>query len=152
MEKNLKIKKEGTTLLVKFEYELSTANAPELQEALSQYRGQDIRQVMFDATDLVYISSSGIRVVIFAQRQLGNRPEIVFVNCAPEIYEALELTGIHNFITFIDDERKNGLSGNAPADDEWQKKMSDTRQKMLDHFAANNDVVMYQMRLGQEDE
>jgi hypothetical protein len=30
--------------------------------------------------------------------------------------------------------------------------MSDNRQKMLDHFSANNDVVMYQMRLGETEE
>lgn len=148
MEQYHRIKKEGTTLYVKLGYELSTANAPELQERLNEYQGQGIRKVVFDATELVYISSSGIRVVIFAQKKLGMDPEIVFQNCATEIYETLELTGITNFISFVDDGHKDG----SAESDEWQQKIADTRQKMLDHFAANNDVVMYQMRLGQEEE
>ena len=152
MGKELKIKKEGTTLFVKLDYELSTGNASSLQEEMAQYRGQGIKQIMFDATDLVFISSAGIRVVIFAQQRIGNEPEIVFVNCAKEIYDAFELTGIQHFMTFVDDERKTGMPGSGSSSDEWQKKISETRQKMLDHFAANNDVVMYQMRLGQEDE
>ena len=77
MGKELKIKKEGTTLFVKLDYELSTGNASSLQEEMAQYRGQGIKQIMFDATDLVFISSAGIRVVIFAQQRIGNEPEIL---------------------------------------------------------------------------
>ena len=29
--------------------------------------------------------------------------------------------------------------------------MTEAKQKMLDHFAAHNDVVVYQMKLKQED-
>jgi hypothetical protein len=83
---------------------------------------------------------------------LGNNPEIVFLNCAKEIFETLELTGITNFFTFIEGERKNGSADSEAFDDIWQQKMSDNRQKMLDHFSANNDVVMYQMRLGETEE
>jgi len=151
MEKEQIIKKEGETLFVKLDYKLSTGNATDLLERMSQYRGQDIKRIVFDATDLVFISSAGIRVVIYAQQRIGDNAEIVFVNCAKEIYETLKLTGIHSFITFIDD-RKKGEPEKGSAGDKWQKKLSGTRQKMLDHFAANNDVVMYQMRLGQEDE
>lgn len=148
MENRVRIKKEGTTLHVRLDYELSTSNAASYQEQLSEYCGQDIQKVVFDATDLVYISSSGIRVLLFAQNSLGNNPEIVFLNCAKEIFETLELTGITNFISFVDDGHKDG----SAESDEWQQKIADTRQKMLDHFAANNDVVMYQMRLGREEE
>ena len=148
MENRVRIKKEGTTLHVRLDYELSTSNAASYQEQLSEYCGQDIQKVVFDATELVYISSSGIRVLLFAQNRLGNNPEIVFLNCAKEIFETLELTGITNFISFVDDGHKDG----SAESDEWQQKIADTRQKMLDHFAANNDVVMYQMRLGREEE
>ena len=152
MEKKVRIKKEDTTLYVRLDYELSTANAASYQELLSDYCGQDIRKVVFDATDLVYISSSGIRVLLFAQNRLGNNPEIVFLNCAKEIFDTLELTGITNFFTFIEDERKNGSAGSKVSDDKWLQKMADTRQKLLDHFSANNDVVMYQMRLGETED
>jgi len=152
MENKEIIKKEGSTLYVKLDYQLSTANASALQAKLGEYCGQDIRRVVLDATDLVYISSSGIRVVLFAQKRLGHNPEIVFVNCAKEIFETLELTGITNFFTFIDDERKHGYDDSGAPKGGMSQRLADTRQKMLDHFSANNDVVVYQMRMGEIEE
>lgn len=152
MGKDLKLKIEDTTLYVPLDFELTTNNAPDLKDQLSQYRGQDIRKIVFDATDLVFISSSGIRVIIFASRELGNRPEIVFLNTAKEICEAFELTGIRNFIQFEEDGRQKARPDNAADDDEWQRKLEETKQQQLDYFAANNDVVAYQMKLGQEED
>ena len=107
MKKDINPKVDGTTLYVPLGYDLSVGNAPALKDMLSQYRDQDIRKIVFDATDLVFISSSGIRVVIYASRELGDHPEIVFLNTAKEIYEAFEMVGVHTFISFEEDERKN---------------------------------------------
>ena len=47
---------------------------------------------------------------------------------------------------------------NAQADntgagnDEWEKELSNIRQEQLDDFAAHNDVVVYQMKLGEVEE
>ncbi len=79
MEKDFKITLDGTTLLVDLDYELSTANASALQKELEHYKDQTIQQIVFDATKLVYISSSGIRVIIFCTRELGHNPKIVFL-------------------------------------------------------------------------
>ena len=154
MENDFNIRFEGSTLFIVLGFELSTAYAPVLKEHLEQYVGQDIKRIVFDTTDLVYISSSGIRTIIYAQQQIGHSPEIVFVNCAQEIYDAFEITGLNHYITFMDDERKNLLAEKTDGEDNdaWRQKMADAKQKMLDHFAAHNDVVMYQMRLGRDDD
>ena len=146
MEKNFKINLEGTTLTVNLGLELSKINAPALMQLLSTYRGQDIQKIMFDATDLVFISSAGIRCIIYARQDLGHKPEIVFLNCAGEIHEVFQITGLFRFITFVEDENQK-----ERADDKLQQKLNCIRQKELDHFAANNDVVCYQMKLGEEE-
>lgn len=151
MDNDFKITLEGTTLHVELDFELSTKNAPALQDGLKQYQDQDIQKVVFDATNLVYISSAGIRVIIFASQKLSRRPKIEFLNSAKEIYDTLDISGITNFISFVEDERKNGDT-DVQGDDEWAQRMAEAKQKMLDKFAANNDVVMYQMRLGQDDD
>ncbi len=152
MKKDLKPKVDGTTLYVPLGYDLSVGNAPALKDMLSQYRDQDIRKIVFDATDLVFISSSGIRVVIYASRELGDHPEIVFLNTAKEIYEAFEMVGVHTFISFEEDERKNDQTSQTVDDDGWQKKLNEAKQQQLDYFAAHNDVVAYQMKLVPEEE
>ena len=100
MEMDFEVKKEGTVLNVVLGKDLATANSPVLTEELTKYKNQGIETVVFDATKLTYLASSGVRVVIFCKQKLGGNPEIVFVNCAKEIYDIFDITGIRSFITF----------------------------------------------------
>ncbi|MBQ5551579.1 MAG: STAS domain-containing protein, partial [Bacteroidales bacterium] len=78
------------------------ANAPALMDELNKYKNQGVEKVVFDATALKYIASSGIRTIIFAKQKLGGNPEIEFINCAKEIYSVFEMTGIQEYINFIE--------------------------------------------------
>ena len=137
MNNDFKVTKKGTALVVELGRSLNTANAPELQDELATYVGQeDIEKVVFDASELLTLSSSGLRVVYFSKQRLGNKPEIVFVNCAKEIYNTLKMIGLASSIKFLKVESKRVVR----------------KQEELDEFSANNDVVCYSMKLGQEDE
>ena len=46
------------------------ANAELLEKELSAYFGQDIRKLVFNAAQLLYISSSGIRTIVYAKKKL----------------------------------------------------------------------------------
>ena len=151
MEKVFNIELEGTTLRVALNFELSATNSANLQEELAKYKGLDIQEIVFDASNLVFISSSGIRVIIFCSRELGKKPKIVFVNCAKEIYESFELTGIHNFITFVEEKSPNDVTEGLGTENEWKRRVEETKQRMLESYATNNDVVMYQMKIGKNE-
>lgn len=147
------LKAVDSTLYVTLGDELSVANSSALRDALRQYQGKNIQKVVFDATKLVYISSSGIRAVMFAMQNVAQNPNIEFVNCPREIIDSFEITGISNFIKFVNDERADAQAGDEGAEkDEWQKELSNIRQEQLDDFAAHNDVVVYQMKLGEVEE
>ena len=68
---------------------------------LNGYKGKGIEKVVFDATKLAYIASSGIRTIIFAKQKLGGNPVIEFVNCAADIRSVFEMTGLQNYISFV---------------------------------------------------
>jgi len=136
MMKEFKISQNGTTLLITLSRNLNTTNAPALQEELTKFVGEDIEKVVFDASELLALSSSGLRVVYFAKQRLGNKPEIVFVNCAKEIYNTLKMIGLASAIKFLKVENKKVVRS----------------QESLEEFAATNDVVCYSMKMGQEDE
>lgn len=70
-------------------------------EELNGYKGKGIEKVVFDATKLAYIASSGIRTIIFAKQKLGGNPVIEFVNCAADIRSVFEMTGLQNYISFV---------------------------------------------------
>ena len=101
MKDQFEVKQEGAILTIVLGGELATANAPALMEELNKFKNQGIEKIVFDATNLTYVASSGIRVIIFAKQKLGGNPEIEFVNCAKDIYDVFEMTGIQNYITFI---------------------------------------------------
>ena len=136
MDNDFKVAKKGTALVIELGRSLNTANAPELQDELATYVGQDIEKVVFDASELLTLSSSGLRVVYFSKQRLGNKPEIVFVNCAKEIYNTLKMIGLASSIKFLKVEGKRVVR----------------KQEELDDFSANNDVVCYSMKLGQSDD
>ena len=152
-ENDFVIKKEGTDLIVYLGFELTVANSTALGQMLSDYRGQDISKIVFDATDLVYLSSSGIRAIIYASQEIGHEPGIVFQNCAQEIYNTLKMTGLANFFSFVENKSKTDEAGDEGVEvSEWEKEYEETRQHKLDNFAAHNDVVVYQMKLGQKED
>ena len=101
MENQFEVKLEGAILTIVLGDELATANAPALMDELNKYRDKGVEKVVFDATNLKYIASSGIRTIIFAKQKLGSNPAIEFVNCAKSIYEVFEMTGIQDYITFV---------------------------------------------------
>jgi len=62
--------------------------------------------------------------------------ELVFINCAKIIKDTLDLVGFSSSIKYVN------IMDNKTM----------RQQKSLEDFAANNDVVLYNMRLGAEDE
>lgn len=150
MENEFNIRLDGTILNVYLGYELMNANAPKLLEELKKFRGQHITKIVYDATDLVYISSSGIRSISFGFQELGASPKIEFVNCAQKIWNTLDIVGITKIISFVKDETRKGQSEFMDA--RLQSKLKSLQQQQLDYFAANNDVVVYQMKLGKEED
>ena len=134
MNNDFKVTLNGTALLIELGRSLNTTNAPSLQDELAKFMGKAIEKVVFDASELLSLSSSGLRVVYFAKQRLGNKPEIVFVNCAKEIYNTLKMIGLASSIKFLKVENKKVVRN----------------KESLEEFAANNDVVCYSMKLGQD--
>ena len=100
MEKDYEIIKDGPMLTVVLGEELSVLNSPALNDDLIPYKGQGVKTLVFDATRLTHLSSSGVRVILYCKKYLSVSPEIVFVNCKKEILDVLDIVGLRSFITF----------------------------------------------------
>lgn len=100
MAQDFSVMMEGTILTIVLGEQLTTGNAPALMEELANYKGKTVERVVFDATAMTYIASSGIRAIIFAKQKLGGNPVIEFVNCSADIRSVFEMTGLQNYITF----------------------------------------------------
>ena len=100
MEKDYEVIKDGRVLTVVLGEELTRINAPALMDEVASYRDQDVEKVVFDVTKLRFLSSSGVRVIIFCKKYLSTSSNIVFLNCKDMILDVIDIVGIRPFITF----------------------------------------------------
>ena len=101
MENQFELAQEGTILTIKLSKELATANATALMEEINKYSETVVEKVVFDATRLSYIASSGIRAIIYTKQKVGGNPAIEFVNCAQNIRDVFKMVGIEDHVTFV---------------------------------------------------
>lgn len=92
--------KEGNQTEVTLAGKLDFARAPKLMDALAEMKGKDISTILFKCADLTYISSSGIRVIIFAQQKIAPGMTIVMENVSEDVMEVLDICGLADFIEF----------------------------------------------------
>ncbi|MBR6836447.1 MAG: STAS domain-containing protein [Oscillospiraceae bacterium] len=76
---------------------LDTTTAPELEAELKNSL-EGIESLEFDLSELDYISSAGLRVLLFAQKSMMGKTMVVR-NVKPEIMEVFEITGFNDILT-----------------------------------------------------
>ena len=93
--------KNGTEVLVTLKGRLDGVVAPKLHEEMSAIYGETITKVTFDAKELEYISSAGLRVIVFVKQKLGDSVQLCLKDASAEIKSVMELTGFSNFVDMI---------------------------------------------------
>jgi anti-sigma B factor antagonist len=93
IEKNIN----GSVMTVKVIGRLDTLTAPDLEKELSDIGGAT--ELVFDFADLDYISSAGLRVLLAANKKLGNGGKVTVSNVIPEVREIFEITGFDSILT-----------------------------------------------------
>ncbi len=78
---------------------LDATNTEGLQTELKKFAGQKIAKLVFLAKDLEYISSAGLRVIIFAKQKIGVDAEIFLIAAQPAILNVIKMSGLDNFMT-----------------------------------------------------
>jgi anti-sigma B factor antagonist len=77
---------------------LDTANAPLLERKIKQW-GKDIAELVLDFSQLSYISSMGLRVLLQAKKELKQEGrKLVIKNMSSSIKEVFEMTGFLNLM------------------------------------------------------
>ncbi len=81
---------------------LDATNAPMLQEELKKLIGQDVRRLVFFAKDLDYISSAGLRVIIFAKQKIGVDAHVYLIGAKEDVLNVVKMSGLDNFMVIQD--------------------------------------------------
>ena len=97
---NYSLDKKKNTLKIHLAGRLDAGSAPVLSESLQKYRNKGIKSLVFYAEDLEYISSAGIRVIIFAKQKIGDNADVYFIKARKFVKEVIDMTGLGSFLIF----------------------------------------------------
>lgn len=98
MEINKKGNQDNITL--ELSGRLDTSTAPQLQEVLNQEL-TSAKAVDLDFTDLAYVSSAGLRVLLTGEKTAKAKGiDLSLTNVSPEVMEVFEMTGFSDILKF----------------------------------------------------
>lgn len=93
-------KQAGTALTIALEGRLDTNTAPQLDAELKSSLG-GVTELTLDFEKLVYLSSAGLRTVLFAQKQMNRQGSMKVCHVNETIMEVFKLTGFSNILTIV---------------------------------------------------
>ena len=95
---DIKKNQEGSKLVFSLDGRLDTITAPQLEEEVKSSI-DDITELIFDFSDLTYVSSAGLRVLLSAQKTMNEKGSMVVRNVSDEIQEIFDVTGFTDILT-----------------------------------------------------
>ena len=87
---------EGTTLYVSVAGRMDTLTAPELLKQFSEVK-DPIEAIEVDVTDMAYVSSAGLRVLLMMYKSLKDKSGFRMTGISDGVREILETTGFDQF-------------------------------------------------------
>lgn len=94
----MELQKDGKKLEIKLVGRLDTKTSPELKEALKNSL-DDVEELTFDFSELNYISSSGLRIILSTQKIMNKQGSMKVVNVQNIVMEVFESTGFVDILT-----------------------------------------------------
>lgn len=91
----------GTELTVKLVGRLDTTTAPVLEGDLRK-SVDNIEKLIFEISELEYISSAGLRVLLSAQKVMNKQGEMIIRGANETVMEVFEVTGFVDILNIED--------------------------------------------------
>lgn len=84
-------------MTIKLSGRIDSNNAADVQnDIMTQLEGQNAETIVFDAEDLDYISSAGLRVILRVRKECA---DVRIINVNSTVYEILDMTGFTEMLT-----------------------------------------------------
>ena len=90
--------KDGKKLDIKLEGRLDSKTAPKLKETLEDSL-DDVEELTFDLSELIYISSAGLRIILSTQKTMDKQGSMKVTNVQDIVMEVFESTGFVDILT-----------------------------------------------------
>ena len=91
----------GDNLTIEIIGRLDAATAPQLEKELNNSL-TGIKVLTLDFSQLEYVASAGLRVLLVAQKRMNKQGSMAIKNVTEEVKEVLDMTGFINFLHIED--------------------------------------------------
>ena len=82
----------GDATIIAVEGRLNTSTANEFGNEVKNLIGS-VQNLVFDFDKVEYISSTGLRVLLFAQKEMNKRGSMKIINVSEEVYDVMKDVG-----------------------------------------------------------
>ncbi|MDZ8104951.1 MAG: anti-sigma factor antagonist [Nostoc sp. DedQUE12a] len=83
--------------------ELDAATAGVFKEKVEEAATHNIKRLVLFVENLEYMSSAGLRVLIFAKQKIGAKVDIYIVGAQEMVKDTIENTGFHYSVVMLDE-------------------------------------------------
>ncbi|MBO4339468.1 MAG: STAS domain-containing protein [Clostridia bacterium] len=94
---DISTKKDGNSLVISVSGRVDTVTAPELEKRITE-NIDGISELVLDLKDMTYTSSSGLRVILRAQKLMNKQGSIKVTNVRDEVMEIFDVTGFSDIL------------------------------------------------------
>lgn len=82
--------------------ELDSRAAPRMHDLISEAATHELDRLVLTMSELTYLSSAGLRCLVFAHQKMGSGVRIVLVGTRPSVAETIQLTGFDRSVIMQD--------------------------------------------------
>lgn len=102
MTLSIKIEPQETHVSIYLNGQVDTKSAPELLDQLTQLGLAELSELRIIAMELTFLSSAGLRALVFAKQKMPHDSRLILVGGSEEIITTIIRTGLGNAVTIVD--------------------------------------------------
>lgn len=96
------IDSETATVTIRLVGDLDSGSAGRLNDLIVEASRGPVTRLVLLMEQLAYLSSAGLRCIVFAHQKLGQGTDIVLVGTRPEVADTIRLTGLDHSVIMQD--------------------------------------------------
>jgi anti-anti-sigma factor len=91
---------QDSTVTIVLAGDLDATAAPTFQQTVDQAVGPEMRRLVLDMSGLDYLSSAGLRQIIYARQKMADEVQVVLVGANDRVTQTIKLVGFDQSVTF----------------------------------------------------
>jgi anti-anti-sigma factor len=99
---DISLKQGPNEAIIKLTGELDAAVAPQLKEAVEKAAEGKPERLVFDVSELEFMASAGLRVLIFARQKMGAGVSLYVIGSRGPVLNTLTMSGFHHSVILQD--------------------------------------------------